>query len=66
VYSDVGKGYIHVHHLTPLSEMGGESDVNPVEDMRPICPNCHAMVHRRKPAYAIEEIEEILAARRLE
>lgn len=42
--SDV-EGYIHVHHLRPLSEIGGEYIVDPVEDLRPVCPNCHAVLH---------------------
>ena len=63
-YGEVGKGYIHVHHLTPLSEISGEHDVNPVEDMRPICPNCHAMVHQKSPPYTIEEVEEMITIRR--
>jgi 5-methylcytosine-specific restriction enzyme A len=63
-YGEVGKGYIHVHHLTPLSEISGEHDVNPVEDMRPICPNCHAIVHLKSPPYTIEEIEEMITTRR--
>ena len=63
-YGEVGKGYIHVHHLTPLSEISAEHDVNPVEDMRPICPNCHAIVHQKSPPYTIEEIEEMITIRR--
>jgi 5-methylcytosine-specific restriction enzyme A len=63
-YGEVGKGYIHVHHLMPLSEISGEHDVDPVEDMRPICPNCHAMVHQKSPPYTIEKIKEIITVRR--
>jgi hypothetical protein len=32
----------HVHHLYPLAE--GERDVNPVTDLRPVCPSCHGMI----------------------
>ncbi|MFJ4132017.1 HNH endonuclease [Pseudomonas cyclaminis] len=46
VYGGRGKSFIHVHHLIPLSEIGGEYELNPVTDLRPVCPNCHAMLHR--------------------
>ena len=60
VYGEVGEGFIHVHHLTPLSQVGAEYQVDPIRDLRPICPNCHAIVHRRKPAYSVEEVKEFL------
>lgn len=61
VYGEVAEGLIHVHHLRPLSEVGGEYTVDPVEDLRPVCPNCHAVLHRRAPAYSIEEVKAFLA-----
>jgi len=59
-FGELGAEFIHVHHLRPLSEVGEEYEVDPIKDMVPICPNCHAMVHRRKPAYSIEEIKSAL------
>ena len=58
-YGEIGAGFIHVHHLMELSSIGTEYEVNPVEDMRPVCPNCHAMLHKRVPAYGIQELREI-------
>lgn len=55
-YGDIGKNFIHVHHLKPLSEIDENYEVDPVKDLRPVCPNCHAMLHRKNPAYSIEEI----------
>jgi 5-methylcytosine-specific restriction protein A len=63
-YGDIGAGYIHVHHLKPLGEIRSEYEVDPVNDLRPVCPNCHAMIHRRIPAYSIQEIREIVLAMR--
>ena len=60
VYGGVAEGYIHVHHLRSLSEVGGEYVVDPVADLRPVCPNCHAVLHRRIPAYSIEEVRAFL------
>lgn len=56
VYGELGKGFIHVHHLKPLSEQGGEYNLDPEQDLRPVCPNCHAMLHRSVPALTIEEL----------
>lgn len=59
-HGEVAKGFIHVHHLRPLSEIGQEYVVDPVKDLRPVCPNCHAVLHRRIPAYSIEEVRAFL------
>lgn len=56
-YGELGEGFIHVHHLKPLAEIGDAYDLNPVTDLRPVCPNCHAMLHRKVPALAIEELK---------
>lgn len=47
-YGDIGKGFIHVHHLIPISKVGYGS-INPETDLVPICPNCHAMLHKFTP-----------------
>ena len=60
IYGPVAAGLIHVHHLKPLSEVKGDYQVHPITDLRPVCPNCHAVIHRRKPAYKIEEIKDFL------
>jgi 5-methylcytosine-specific restriction protein A len=56
VYGEAGKGFIHVHHVVPLSEVGSSYVVDPVEDLRPLCANCHAVVHRTVPALTISEL----------
>lgn len=60
MYGDLGKNFIHVHHITPLSEVSEGYQVNPKEDLRPVCPNCHAMLHQRTPPYSIGELKEII------
>jgi predicted HNH restriction endonuclease len=60
VYGEVVKDFIHVHHLSPVSEIGGEYVVDPVEDLRPVCPNCHEVLHCRVPAFSIEEVRAFL------
>lgn len=59
-YGKLGEGYIHVHHLKPISEIGAEYKVDPISDLRPVCPNCHAMIHRSSPPLSIEELKAII------
>lgn len=59
-YGELGKGFIHVHHLKPISEIGRHYEVEPIKDLRPVCPNCHAMIHKANPALSIEELISML------
>lgn len=56
VYGEIGKGFIHVHHLKEIHSIGKEYHVHAINDLRPVCPNCHSMLHRTKPAMSIEEL----------
>ncbi|MGA4718736.1 HNH endonuclease [Fictibacillus nanhaiensis] len=59
-YGDEFEGKIHVHHLIALSEVNEEYEVDPLNDLRPVCPNCHLALHSKvgeKP-YTIEELKE--------
>jgi hypothetical protein len=58
-YGSVADGFIHVHHLRLLSSVGPDDQVDPVVDLRPVCPNCHAVIHLRTPPYSIEEVREM-------
>ena len=60
VYGDIGKEFIHVHHLVPLVDINKKYVVNPIEDLVSVCPNCHAMLHRCKPPYTPDELKEIM------
>jgi 5-methylcytosine-specific restriction protein A len=59
-YGPIGKGVIHAHHLIPLSEIGKQYQIDPKKDLRPVCPNCHAIIHQRIPPYTIEEIKSFI------
>jgi 5-methylcytosine-specific restriction protein A len=59
-YGAIGEGFIHVHHLKPIAKHSGVRVVNPDTDLRPVCPNCHAMLHISDPPLTIEELNEIL------
>lgn len=65
VYGPVAEGFIHVHHLRPISECGGEEyEVDPIAELRPVCPNCHAVLHLREPPFEIAELKALLSDRR--
>lgn len=59
-FGDLGKDFIHVHHKIDISTVGNEYSVNPLTDLIPVCPNCHSMLHKKKPAYTVDELKEIM------
>jgi 5-methylcytosine-specific restriction enzyme A len=59
-YGEEFAGYIHVHHLTPLSKVNRSYIVNPKEDMIPVCPNCHAVVHGGGRVRTISQVRNML------
>ncbi len=64
IYGQVAEQFIHVHHLRELSTIGEEYEVDPIADLRPVCPNCHAVIHMATPPYTIEKVREFIAAQR--
>ena len=47
-YGKIGRDFIHVHHIDFISSKGGNKHkVDPISDLIPVCPNCHAMLHRK-------------------
>ena len=60
-YGDVGEGLIHVHHLEPLANSEGARQTDPIRDLRPVCANCHAVIHRRQQPLSIEEMKLLVA-----
>jgi len=64
VYGDLAKDFIHIHHIIELSKIGKEYKVDPINDLRPLCPNCHSIIHRKSPALSIEELIKIIRNRR--
>jgi 5-methylcytosine-specific restriction protein A len=60
-YGEIGRGFIHVHHIVPLSSIGEDYVINYEKDLVPVCPNCHAMLHRKNPPYTIDVLKELIA-----
>lgn len=59
-YGKIGKGFIHVHHIVPVSHIGKSYKVDPINDLAPVCPNCHSMLHRQEPPFSIDELKKLL------
>ena len=67
IYGDIGHGYIEIHHQKPIYQYE-EADFSrlvtkALEDLIPLCSNCHRMIHRKRDSpLSIEELKEILAS----
>ena len=57
-YGAIGARFIHVHHLVDIASIGGRYQVDPVKDLRPVCPNCHAMLHQERSSMSIENLKQ--------
>lgn len=64
VYGEFARGYIHVHHLVPIAEIGESYEVDPLKDLRPVCPNCHAALHLGGRTRTIQELRALLECKR--
>ena len=60
-YGEIAREFIHVHHVKPIATVGKSYEVDPFEDLRPVCPNCHAILHRGDPPLTIEAARELLS-----
>jgi hypothetical protein len=60
VYGHAMRSFTHVHHLILLSQAGPDYVIDPIEDLRPVCPNCHAVIHRKDPPYSVDEVRSML------
>lgn len=59
-YGDIGENFIHVHHIYPINKIKKEYIVDPIKDLIPLCPNCHAMIHCKEPALSVEELKKMI------
>ena len=59
-YGPLGLDFIHVHHTKELSQVPPGYQVDPIKDLRPVCPNCHAMIHRGPGrALSVDELRKL-------
>jgi 5-methylcytosine-specific restriction protein A len=61
-YGNLGKEFIHVHHITPIHSIGKSYKIDYANDLIPVCPNCHAMLHRKMNGkyYSVSELAELV------
>ncbi len=60
-YGEYAEGYIHIHHITPVSQLETPKSIDPEKDLVPLCANCHSVVHRKKATtLSIAEIIELI------
>ncbi len=59
-FGDLGLGFIHVHHKVPLADIRTTYELDPIHDLAPVCPNCHAMLHRSNPPMTIEQLRAVM------
>lgn len=59
-YGEIGRHFIHVHHIVPVSQMEAEYIIDPIKDLIPVCPNCHAMMHRFNPPLMPDKLKEMI------
>lgn len=59
VYGELGHGFIEAHHTIAVSTLSENSETK-VSDIAMLCPNCHRMVHRRRPWLSMKDLQSIL------
>jgi 5-methylcytosine-specific restriction protein A len=63
-YGSAGQGYIEVHHLNPFAErmdaIAGIAVLTKLDEVVPVCANCHRVIHRQRPAITISELKAAL------
>lgn len=60
-YGAYAQGLIHVHHVVPVSTYELPKSIDPLTDLVPVCPNCHAVIHRKKTAtLSVADIRKLL------
>lgn len=62
-FGSLGRDYIHVHHVVPISKIGDGYVIDPTVDLMPVCPNCHAMLHRSSPPMTADQLRELCGRR---
>lgn len=64
-YGERGRGYIEIHHQKPIFQYEEQdmtkSITNALQNVVPVCSNCHRMIHREKNApMPVENLKQIV------
>ena len=65
-YGDWGDGYIQIHHEKPIYQTTDEGFsqyiAEALKSMKPLCANCHCMIHRQKnTTLTLEQLKQIMS-----
>jgi 5-methylcytosine-specific restriction protein A len=55
------QGVIECHHLKPVAELQ-PGETTKLSELRLVCPNCHRLVHRRRPWLSWPELLALVAS----
>lgn len=51
MYGDIGKNFIEIHHERPICKYENSGNIQfiseAVKNVKPLCSNCHRMIHRK-------------------
>ncbi|MGF1692554.1 HNH endonuclease [Photobacterium kagoshimensis] len=61
IYGAKYQGFIHIHHVRPLSTLKANYKVSPEKDLVPLCPNCHAIVHFSQTPLSISQLKQLIS-----
>lgn len=51
--------FVRVAHDAP-ARVDEPAEVDPERDLRPVCPNCYAVIHSRSPPHSVEDVRRML------
>lgn len=65
-YGEYGKDFIEIHHEKPVYQYDGDDTektiTDALENVKPVCPNCHRMIHRRrKNLLTLQELRGLIS-----
>lgn len=60
MYDDIGIGFIHIHHMTPLHKIDVAYQVDPEKDLISFCANCHTMFDRSNNPPTLEKLKDAM------
>lgn len=61
-YGDRGQDRIQAHHRRPVEELLPDT-ITKAEDLAMVCPNCHDIIHAKRPWLTVEALKEELLKR---
>jgi 5-methylcytosine-specific restriction protein A len=64
IYAELAQHVIHVHHTKPVGSLPENYRIDPIRELVPVCPNCHAVIHAKRKPLSIKKLRSLLSNRR--